>query len=1036
MIPLRRTSLEQNHFRGTVQVDSGCVANSIPSSMKQDRSVASQENEKLEQLFSAALEKDTWQARDAYLSSACADDPQMRDKVEKLLRAHGDIGSFLDTPPIDPNATVEVGAPGEVSEQRIGRYRILEEIGEGGFGTVHLAEQEHPVRRKVALKIIKLGMDTKQVIARFEAERQALALMDHPNIARVLDAGATDNGRPFFVMELVRGEAITCYCDRNKMSMRERLELFLAVCQAVQHAHQKGIIHRDLKPTNVLVTLSDGRPIPKVIDFGIAKATTQRLTDKTLHTEFRQFIGTPEYMSPDQAEMSGLDVDTRTDIYSLGVLLYELLTSTTPFQSEAMRDTSYEEIRRIIREVDPPTPSVRLQTLTTTNGEVAAIAQRRRLDPQMLSRLLRGDLDWIVMKAMEKDRTRRYDTAKDLADDIERHLRHEPVLAGPPQWSYRIGKFVRRHRVSVLAGTMIGIAVVAGISLATVGLIKAQQASLRANNSAIAANIEANKSATVSKFLQDMLRSVDPSLARGREVTVRFVLDEAARKIEEGYLTAEPEVEASLRMTLGETYTALGQYGTAAEHLQVAQALLQRYAGPEAPETLLANRALASVMCVEGQFAEAEILLRETVDTMERVLGPEAPETLNTINELAISLWGPGRYEEAEPMHRTILEAQRRVLGEKHLDTLESIGNIGSVCRALGKNEEADIYLGQALELYREILGDDHPLTAEAMNNVGLLREDQRRYSEAEEIYRAAYEIDRQILGPDHPRTLIPMDNLLRVLSYQGKTAERRPLIQERLERLKRVAENSADDPLALNAYAWELLYCEVEDLRDPAAALPVAERAVELDAGRDPTMLETLAYAFSQTGNFAQAIKTQEQAISLARAGGPYDRKEMEDRRTEYLIASGDVLGVASASWADGVASMIGSSLRLDASESASLIRKAEAHIRNGAHEQAAEVLERCRNLQLRNLPPDHWQLSETNSLLGTAIAGMGDDSEAEQLLVTSYTAMVADSSAPSDKKELALHRLIDFYTVRQRFEQADQYRDSALKHAISPPE
>jgi serine/threonine protein kinase len=437
--------------------------------------LADPQNEKLEQLFSAALEKDTPGEREAFLDGACGDDADLRTQVQELLRVHGEVGSFLDVPPVDPNATVEYRPTHAADRTRIGRYKILQEIGEGGFGIVHMAEQQEPVRRKVALKIIKLGMDTKQVIARFEAERQALALMDHPNIARVLDAGATETGRPYFVMELVRGITITGYCDQNKLSAAERLELFLPVCHAVQHAHQKGIIHRDLKPNNVLVTLHDAKPVPKVIDFGIAKATSQRLTEKTLFTGFRQFLGTPEYMSPDQAEISGLDVDTRTDIYSLGVLLYELLTGTTPFDAKTLRGASYDEILRTIREVEPPTPSARLHTLSATQ-DAAAIARLRRSEPAALSRQLRGDLDWIAMKAMEKDRTRRYQTANDLAADIERHLRNEPVIAGPPGPAYKFSKFVRRHRFGVLGGSVVGAALLIGLSMATAGLIQANRA--------------------------------------------------------------------------------------------------------------------------------------------------------------------------------------------------------------------------------------------------------------------------------------------------------------------------------------------------------------------------------------------------------------------------------------------------------------------------------------------------------------------------------------------------------------------------------
>src|ERR1035441_3077328 len=373
----------------------------------------------------------------------------------------------VDEETAKPAGTIRIAplpetSPSEKPGDRIGHYKLLQQIGEGGMGTVWMAEQAEPVRRKVALKVVKLGMDTKQVVARFEAERQALALMDHPNIAKVLDAGATDTGRPYFVMELVRGIRITDYCDQNNLSTEQRLDLFIQVCHAIQHAHQKGIIHRDIKPSNILVTVNDGVPVPKVIDFGIAKVTGgQVLTDKTLFTAFEQFIGTPAYMSPEQAEMSGLDIDTRSDIYALGVLLYELLTGQTPFEQKALVAAGLDEMRRIIREQEPVRPSTRLSTLT--DPERTTVAKRRGADPPQLIHLLRGDLDWIVMKALEKDRTRRYETANGVADDVLRHLNNEPIAARPPNRLYRFQKVVRRNKLPFTAAGGGGMAVVLGV---------------------------------------------------------------------------------------------------------------------------------------------------------------------------------------------------------------------------------------------------------------------------------------------------------------------------------------------------------------------------------------------------------------------------------------------------------------------------------------------------------------------------------------------------------------------------------------------
>ena len=444
-----------------------------------------------EALFTLAVEKPAAE-RAAFHDRECSGNPELRQRVESLLQAHERSGEFLNEPPAAVSArtfviTTAMVPLTEKAGDRIGRYKLLQQIGEGGCGVVYMAEQEEPVRRRVALKVIKLGMDTKSVIARFEAERQALALMDHPNIARVLDAGATETGRPYFVMELVRGIKITEYCDQNKLSTDERLNLFVQVCHAIQHAHQKGIIHRDIKPSNILVTLHDGVPVPKVIDFGIAKATQGRLTDQTLFTAFEQFIGTPAYMSPEQAEMSGLDIDTRCDIYALGVLLYELLTGQTPFDARELLASGLDTMRHTIREKEPERPSTRLSTML--GADLTSAASHRRTDAPKLISLLRGDLDWIVMKALEKDRTRRYETANGLGMDIQRHLHNEPVLASPPSSLYRFQKLVRRNKTAFAAAGAVAAALVIGLGLSLYLFIRERDARQRA----VAAEQEQNR---------------------------------------------------------------------------------------------------------------------------------------------------------------------------------------------------------------------------------------------------------------------------------------------------------------------------------------------------------------------------------------------------------------------------------------------------------------------------------------------------------------------------------------------------------------
>ncbi len=519
-----------------------------------------------EAIFDAVLALAAEQ-RAAYLNQACGEDTQLRRRVELLLRSHDHAGEFLD-PALraGTNRTLVVNptAPSEKPGDIIGHYKIREKLGEGGCGVVYVAEQTEPVRRRVALKVIKLGMDTRSVIARFEAERQALAMMDHPNIARVLDAGATETGRPYFVMELVRGIKITDYCDQNHLNTSKRLELFVQVCHAVQHAHQKGIIHRDIKPSNILVTLHDGVPVPKVIDFGIAKATEGRLSDLTVYTELRQFIGTPAYMSPEQAEMSGLDIDTRSDIYSLGVLLYELLTGRTPFDAQELIQSGLDQMRRTIREKEPMRPSTRLSTMLV--ADLTAVAKRESAEPPKLVHFIRGDLDWIVMKALEKDRMRRFESASGLALDVHRFLKNEPIEARPPSGLYRFQKWVRRNKTAFAAAAAVVAALVLGLGLSLYLFIQERHA-LRSERVALQRAVAAERRQAELREQAEKGLALEKHMREMVPITDKFTT--AGRLLSQGQFDKAEEVMSEVPLTIPESsiiYNALGEiYGRRGE---------------------------------------------------------------------------------------------------------------------------------------------------------------------------------------------------------------------------------------------------------------------------------------------------------------------------------------------------------------------------------------------------------------------------------------------------------------------------------------
>jgi len=712
-----------------------------------------------------------------FLDQECGDDHELRAEVESLL-SHEPLASAV----LPSGALIAVsgasseGDRHEAPPERIGSYRILGELGKGGMGVVYLAEQDRPIQRRVALKLIKRGMDTEKVIRRFESERQALALMSHVNIARVYDAGATADGRPYFVMEYVEGVFLTDYSDSRCLGIQDRIKLFIQVCEGVQHAHQKGIAHRDIKPSNVLVLDQDGQAVPKVIDFGIAKATAERLAGETLGTEAGQILGTPEFMSPEQADPTCQDVDTRTDVYSLGVLLYVLLVGVLPFESEKWTE---EELRRAIREDSPPLPSRRLSSLEERS---AGISAGRRLDPRGLVRRLRGDLDWIVLKALEKQRGRRYSSPADFAADLQRHLRNEPVLAGPPSRVYRLKKFVRRHRIGVTAASLVVLALVVGITGTTLGMVRA----LRAESAAKAARAQANQQAEnakreadlahkVTEFLTNLFQVPDPSEAKGSNITAREVLDRGASKIARE-LDTQPSVRSRLMGTMGRVYRNLGLYEEARPLLEEALSIQQSLAPTGDLDVAVALDNWASLLKEIGKFQEAKGFYEQALTIRRRILPAESALVSTSLNNIGVCDYETGRNEEARQVLGESLKIREKTLPADHLDLATSRMNLGlalSNSTDDGDRERARSLLLAAKRIL-EVKTPDSPDLAQVLDNLGAMYAEGADLEQAEPLMRAALQIRERVYRPNHPDIAISLVNLANLLLEQKDYEEAR----------------------------------------------------------------------------------------------------------------------------------------------------------------------------------------------------------------------------------------------------------------------
>lgn len=728
----------------------------------------------------------------------------------------------------------------------IDAYRLLKKLGEGGMGQVWLAEQTSPVKRQVALKLIRNGIYEGSVVRRFKSEQQSLAIMDHPSIAKVLGAGSTPSGQPYFVMEYVPGLPLTRYCDEKKLRIRERLELFMRVCDGVQHAHQKAIIHRDLKPSNILVVEVDGKPAPRIIDFGIAKAISQTDSGDTAVTLGGAPIGTPGYMSPEQANPRQSDVDTRTDVYSLGVILYELLAGAHPLD----RRLPHEQASYVLRQLDedePPSPSARLREDEET---CTAAALTRATEPKHLVNVLRGDLDWITMKAMESDRGRRYGTPSELAMDVGRYLRSEPVLACPASLGYRLKKYVRRHRVGVAGVAVLAVLLVAFAVMQTVQLRRITR--------------ERDRADRISQFMTHMFQISDPSEARGNSVTAREILDQASKDIDSG-LQQDPVTQAQMMDVMGTVYDNLGLYRRAEVLAQRSLDIYRRALGEKNYQTMRAANNLGNILYDEGRYPESEKLYRETLEVRRELLGPEHLETLMSMNNLANSLFEEGHYAESEKLYRDALDVARRVLGPEHRQTVIQMGNLVNVLAAQGRNAEAETLCREVLEVRRRTLGPEHQDTLRSMNDLSETMMLEGKYADAEKLNRQTLDIRSRVLGSQHPETLLSTYNLAGSIHDEGRLAEAEKLYRDVSVAQQKILGSDNVDTLRSRSDLGATLSDEGQYVAGEKILREVLEIERRVLGPEHPEALRSqanLASTLRQAGRYAESEKLERETL------------------------------------------------------------------------------------------------------------------------------------------------------------------------------
>ncbi|MCZ6688142.1 MAG: tetratricopeptide repeat protein [Planctomycetota bacterium] len=1010
--------------------------------------------------------------REAFLASHAEIADKLEDHLD-LLEGLYHSRRRMEDPPAASTLTADIQSP-QVLPDRVGPYRILRRIGGGGMGVVYLAEQSGPVRRKVALKMIRKDMDTRDVLARFDTERQALGLMDHPGIARVFDAGSDDSDRPYFVMEHVAGEPLTSYCDRNRLSPLERLGLFGQVCDAVQHAHQKGVIHRDLKPSNVLVTTANGKPMPKIIDFGIAKAVVGRLTDNTLSTEYGQIIGTPEYMSPEQAAGNSIDVDTRTDIYSLGVILYELLTGTPPFSSHELRSAGLDESRRRICEVEPPKPSTRVSTL----GKAALrAASKRQTEPKRLSRMLKGDLDWITMKALEKDRNRRYATALELGEEIRRHLDHEPVKAGAPSGFYRLRKFVRKHRIWFGAGMVAGLALLGGLTVSTFMYLRSD----RDHRSALAAKAdveiergraedESERYRAVTAFLQGVFASIDPERV-GQSIKIAQLLADAEKDIEDIF-RGRPEVEGSVRGAIAEIYEDLGLYEDAQRNLEASIAVRRRALGDQHRDTLASTAHLGKILQHRGRLAdaertlrgiltiqrrvlgeddsdtlattaslgdlfaflnrmdEAEELQRRCLEIRRRVLGPEDPLTLESISVLADSLRWTLDFAESEELHRELIRARQHSLGDSHPDTFAAMVALARLLVVVGKREEANEICQRSLEMLEIVSPTD---SADPLSTLAAVLFDLNRRDESGRVRRIVLESVQQRMGSDHPRTALAMRRMGSMLMIRGEYREAERLYRRVLDyHQQRLGDDHAQTLASMSRMAKLLLkmgrWKEAEELQ---RRVLVGFGRIFGEAHPDTFLAETdLAWVLVKTGDWREAERLLAKGLDRSkRVLGEMDNRTLGVRNQQAVLLDRmgryeqseaiyrDVLEAARELKGKDHSDTLTTSMNL-----------ATSIAEQGRYDEAVPMLRKVVETRVSIMGDDHPATLNSMHLLASALSGQGKTEEAERYydLVLEGRRLVLGDDHPATLNSWA--HVADRARVRGDFDEAEKVRRDIL--------